>query len=195
MRNERNERHLRRAERGASLIEVMTAMAVMLIGASGVAGLTTMGLRLDGDGRKITRATAIAEDLASQITLWPFTDARLENRVSTNDDDVGDTGFALERTADPSALVDHGEADLIAGGATWHGIPSPLPADVASNGFQRFWNVSLNDPANPGTPLDSNGNATADGMRVAVIVRWPHGAGWRRIVVLVTKVNPAEINR
>ncbi len=191
MRNERGTR--RRGERGASLIEVMTAMAVMLIGASGVAGLTTTGLAMDGDARKLTRATALAEDLANQIALWPYADARLANPVAGNDDDLGDTAGALDLLADPSTVVDHGEADLTAGGAIYNGIPSPLPADLQANGFQRYWNVSFNDPAAPGATLDDNKNGVADAMRVAVIVRWPHGAGWRKVVVLVTKPNPADV--
>jgi hypothetical protein len=163
---------------------------VMLIGAVGVAGLNTMGVRLDGDGRRMTRATAIAEDLAQQIALWPYTDARLSNPVTTaNDDDIGDVQFALERTNSVAGLVDHAEADLTAGGALWYGIPT---ADVVANGFERYWNVSFNDPGNPTTLLDSNGNLTADGMRIAVIVRWRNTVGWRRIVVLTTKVNPAD---
>ncbi len=188
----RNRRFGRRAARGATIVEVMAAMAVMLIGASGVAGLTTVGLQLDGDGRKITRATALAEDLVNQISIWPYDDPRLSNPNAANDDDIGDTLFQLQNVADPTPLIDHGEADLTAGGTTWYGIPTPLPADVASNGFQRFWSVSFNDPANPGALLDGNGNGVADGMRVAVIVRWPHGAGYRRIVMFLTKVNPAD---
>lgn len=186
----RNERSSRRPPRGASLIEVMAAMAVMLVGASGIAGLTTMGMALDSDGRKITRATAIAEDLANQITLWSYADPRLTNPVTANDDNLGDTAFALETAVDPTPLVDHLEGDLAIAPTVWNGIPT---ADLVANGFQRFWNVSFNDPASPGTLLDSNANGTADGMRVAVIVRWPHGAGWRRVVVLVTKVNPADV--
>jgi hypothetical protein len=148
-----------------------------------------MGLRLDGDGRKITRATAIAEDLAQQIALWGYADARLANAKLTNDDNIGDTTFQLESTTVATPLVDHGEADLTLGGAVWSGIPA---ADLTANGFERYWNVSFNDPQVPGTLLDSNGNLVADAMRIAVIVRWPHGGGWRRIVVLTTKVNPAE---
>jgi prepilin-type N-terminal cleavage/methylation domain-containing protein len=101
-----------RARRGSTLIEVMAAMTVMLVGAVGVAGLNSMGVRLDGDGRRMTRATAIAEDLAQQIALWPYTDARLANVVTANDDDIGDVQFALERTDSLAGLVDQTEASL-----------------------------------------------------------------------------------
>jgi hypothetical protein len=181
-----------RVRRGSTLIEVMAAITVMLLGAVGVAGLNTMGVRLDGDGRRMTRATAIAEDLAQQIALWPYTDARLANGVIANDNNIGDTQFALERTESVTGLVDHADADLTAGGALWYGIPT---ADIAVNGFERYWNVSFTDPdpAAAGALLDANANGTADGMRIAVIVRWRNTVGWRRIVVLTTKVNPADM--
>ncbi len=181
-----------RPSRGYTLIEAMVAMVVLLTGALAAVGINDMGVRLDGDGRRMTRATAIAEDLAAQIALWPYTDPRLTNPVPDNDDNIGDTGFALESTPDSGLadLVDHGEADLTLGGTTWLGIPQ---AQLQANGFQRYWNVSFNDPAAPGTLLDANGNGVADGMRIAIVVRWPQGAGWRRIVLLTSKVNPADV--
>ncbi len=176
---------------GYTLIESMVAMVVLLTGALAAVGINDMGVRLDGDGRRMTRATAIAEDLASQIALWSYADPRLTNTVPGNDDDIGDTGFALESTPDSglSDLVDHGEADLTVGGTTWLGIPQ---AQLQANGFERYWNVSFNDPAAPGTLLDANGNGVADGMRIAIIVRWPQGAGWRRVVLITSKTNPAD---
>lgn len=176
--------------RGSTLVEVMAAMCVMLIGAAGVAGLNTMGLRFDSDGRRITRATAIAQDLAQQIALWPFTDPRLTNAVTGNDDNLGDARFELERTADVSGLVDHAEADLTAGGTLWHGIPT---GEMQGGEYERYWSVSFNDPANPGALLDANANMVPDGMRVAALVRWRHGPTWRRIVVHTVKVNPADV--
>ncbi len=175
-----------RASRGFTLIEAMAAMAVLMIGATGMVALNNMGNRINADARRMTRATAIALDLVNQIALWQYADPRLANTKAANDDAIGDPGFDLERTADPTPIVDHAEADL---GAGWQGIPT---AQLATNGFERYWNVSFNDPGNPGTLLDANGNATADGMRIAVIVRWPYGAGWRRIVFLTSKVNPAD---
>ncbi len=178
---------------GYTLIESMVAMVVLLTGALAAVGINDMGVRLDGDGRRLTRATAIAEDLASQVALWPYNDPRLTNTVAGNDDDIGDTGFALESTPDAAVptIVDHGEADLTLGGTVpWLGIPQ---AQLAGNGFQRYWNVTFNDPAAPGTLLDANQNGVADGMRIAIVVRWPQGAGWRRIVLLTTKINPADV--
>lgn len=180
----------RAVARGNSLVEVIAAVGVMLVGAAGVAGLNRMGLRADGDGRRITRATAIAEDLAQQIQLWPYNDPRLANAVPGNDDDIGDTYFGLERNASATGLVDHGEADLTLGGTTWNGIPT---AELRAYEYERYWNVSMNDPASPGTLLDQNGNGVADGKRVAVIVRYRNETGWRRIVLLTVKVSTERI--
>jgi hypothetical protein len=179
-------RTARAKARGNSLVEVIAAVGVMLVGAAGVAGLNRMGLRADGDGRRITRATAIAEDLAQQLQLWPYGDPRLANVRPTNDDDIGDTAFALEQNAVATGFVDHGEASLTLNGAVWNGIPStgfnPLE-------YERYWNVSFNDPAAPGNLLDENRNGVADGMRIAVIVRYRNETGWRRVVLLTTKVS------
>lgn len=185
------ERRLRRcgAARGTTLIEVMAAMAVMLIGAAGVAGLNTMGMRLDGDGRRITRATEIAEDLAAQIALWRFDDPRLANNLESNDANIGDVDFDLEKreTITGAGLVDHSEPDLLL--APWYGISAD---DVAAAGYERHWNVSNKDPADPNARLDANGNEVDDARRIAVIVRYRNEVGWRRVVLLLTKPNPGD---
>lgn len=171
----------RNAQRGTTLIEAMVAMSVLLIGAAGMVGLHNQGVRVEGDSRRITRATAIAQDLVNQMDLWAFDDARFGNAKPGNDAAIGDPTFAIEQSADPVAdnLADHAEADLTLGGAAWLGLPA-----ASIQGYERFWSVSLAD--------DSNGNGIADAARVAVVVRWPNGAGWRRLVMLMTKPNPAE---
>jgi prepilin-type N-terminal cleavage/methylation domain-containing protein len=161
--------------RGFSLLEPMIAMAVVLVGGMVVIGLHQVGLVLNDDARHVTRATAIAQDLLSQIEAWDYGDARLQNSNTSNDADLGDSGFAFQGSSPP---FDHREADLAAG--TFQGIPTT----ELDAGYERYWNVAY--------PDDSNGNGVADGVRVAVIVRWPHGAGWRRVVLLGIKRNPVE---
>ena len=171
-----------RQQRGLTLIEAMIAMVVMLIAAVGMLGLHVQGQKVNADAQKILRATAIAQDLSSQIALWPYTDPRLANASTANDALVGDPGFAFEVDAPPPA--DHGEADLTLGGTLWNGIPT---ADLGS-GYERYWNVAY-----PVTPaFDTNGNGISDSMQVAVIVRFPSGGGFRRVVLLSIKGNPAE---
>jgi prepilin-type N-terminal cleavage/methylation domain-containing protein len=168
-----------RSPRGVTLVETVVAMAVLTIGAVGMVSLNAQGSRMQGDARRITRATAIGQDLLDQIALWPFADPRLANTNLSNDAKIGDPGFEFEAAGAPPA--DHGEADLTAGGTTWLGIPS---TDVQSGGYERYWNVAYVD--------DANANGVWDGVRIAVIVRWPVGGAFRRVVLLATKTNPAD---
>ena len=174
--------------RGLTLIEAMAAMGVMLIGGLGLLSLNAQGQKMNGDALRMTRATAIAQDLASQISLWDYGDARLANASTTNDADVGDAAFAFEQPGAPPA--DHGEADLTLGGAAWLVIPS---ADVQAGGYERYWNVGFPAGAAGGFADDSNANGVPDAMRIAVVVRWPTGGGaFRRVVLVAVKPNPAE---
>lgn len=182
-----------RAPRGTTLVEAMVAMAVLVLGAAGMINLHNHGVRTEAQSRRITRAAAIAQDLASQIELWPYDDARLTNDVPENDGLLGDPSYLFECQdgataaaceADPvgAKLADHGEADLEKGGLAWNGL-----SGQAIDGYQRFWNVAYLD--------DSNGNGTPDAARVAVVVRWRSGltsGTWRRVVFVTTRPNPAE---
>lgn len=172
----------RARERGFTLLESMMALGIVLLGAVGVGTLFTTGVRMNADARRMTRATAIAQDLVGNIALWPYDEgggAPLANTATTNDEDIGDAAFAFQRTASPAGegLADHGEATLTAMGARWTG----LRASELSGGYERYWNVRY---------ADTNGNGVHDLAEIAVIVRWPHGAGWRRVVLMTAKLNP-----
>jgi len=178
----------RRSHRGFSLIEAMVAMVVLLIGAVGMLSLHSTGLRLESEAREITRATAIAQDLMAQIQTWQFTDPRLAKAASsatTGRIDISDDAGLFASTASPTA--DYSEADLTLNGLDWNGIAG---ADLSTGGFQRYWNVSNVDVS--GNLIDSNSNGTADGMRTAVVVRWPRGSSWHRISLVGFKLNPAD---
>ncbi len=174
---------MRRARtRGFTLLEVMLAMAVLLLGAVGLSALMDMGLTADAESRRMLRATAIAQDLVDSIAVWPYQDdvagTPLAKVAGANAGDIGDTQFQFERVDDPIAagLADHDEGTLTAMGTGWTGIPA---AELGE--FQRFWNVEY---------VDNNGNGVNDMVQIAVIVRWRHGAQWRRVVLLTAKVNP-----
>jgi type II secretory pathway pseudopilin PulG len=184
-----------RLQRGATLLEAMIAMGVLLIGAAGLIGLQRQSMFLLADSREATRAAAFAQDLATQIELWDYSDPRLVNTNTANDADPT-AGFESDTPTQPP---DHGEADLIVGGdrTTWTGLPVNGVDPVAvvdpnlSNGkIERYWNVSYVD--------DVNGNGIWDSVRVAIIVRWkPAGRGadgtWRVAAFFVVKPNPAEM--
>src|SRR3990170_7655338 len=133
-------------QHGDTLIEVMCAMAIILIGAAGVLSVHAQGVKMDGDARHVTRAAEIAQDLADQIALWPYADARLANTSPANDAALADPGytFEFETHVNPvsDGIADHGEADL---GATWTGIST---AGVTTLGYERFWNVAYADDLN-----------------------------------------------
>jgi type II secretory pathway pseudopilin PulG len=177
----------RRRERGVSLIEAMVAMVVLLVGALGMMSLHSTGLRLQNESREITRATAIAQDLMNQIQSWEYADARLAEVNSANDRDVGDDARAFEAYG-ATPPFDHSEADLAPGGTGWTGIPTAV---LATGGFERYWNVTTVNRSD-GSLIDTNGNGVADGMHVAVIVRWPQGGRWHKVVLHGFKVNPED---
>lgn len=171
-----------RSQRGTTLLEAMVALVVLLIGAIGVIGAHRQGLRLASDARRITRASAIAQDLVDQIALWQYGDPRLANSTAGNDTDIGDSAAAFETSALSLSAADHGDADLTLGGKTWNGIPVSV---IQGQGvrFERYWNVAYVD--------DADGDGVPDAVRVAVIVRWGDpGQGYRRIVTFATKANP-----
>jgi hypothetical protein len=134
------------------------------------------------DARQATRAAGFGQDLAAQIELWDYTDARLANTSTANDANPTD-GVEFDAGKPGWVAPDHGEADLTLGGTTWTGLPQALLLD---NGMERYWSVSYLD--------DANGNGTADAARVTVIVRWrPAGARtWRHATFFVIKPNPAD---
>lgn len=166
--------------RGATLIEAMFSMAVLMIGASGLAGMHRQTQIVLGDAQRLSRATVIAQDLVAQIDSWDFDDPRLANANLGNDADLGDTAGQFLTQATPPA--DHGEGDLAAGLGAWNGLPTSFLQEA---GMERYWNVSY--------PDDANANGVPDAVRVAVIVRWQQGGGWRRVVFMTAKANPADI--
>ncbi len=114
--------------RGFTLIELMIAMVVLLTGGLGLIGLANMGNRMNGDGRRVTRATAIAQDLVDNIALWSWGDARLNAGA-------------------------HVEADLTAAGAVFTGIPLAELQD--GNDFQRSWTATYVDDADADSAFDA----------------------------------------
>jgi prepilin-type N-terminal cleavage/methylation domain-containing protein len=173
--------------RGFTLVEVMVAIFVLLIGATGVMTFFSQALRLHGDARHMTQATAIAQDLLANIEQWPYDDQSsgggpLYNTQAGNDANLGDVGYHFESSSDPVAdgLADHGEADLP---ATFNGLPTA----ALGTDYQRFWNVAV--------PANATGGH--DAMSVAVVVRWRAGIGgtsWHRLVLLSVKPNPATVH-
>jgi len=169
---------------GFTLVEVMIAMVVLLVGAVGLIGLHRYGVQTNADARVMTRATALAQDLVSQMQFWDYTnDPRLVNTQTGNDADFAD-GAGLFQGAVGSFVYDHQESELESQNApyTWLGTPT---ATAQALGFTRYWNIAEVD-------LDDNGVNGA--KRVAVIVRWERNGAARRIVMVTVLRNPASTN-
>jgi len=166
-----------RSEAGHTLIEVMVALAIVLIGTAGLLSIHGQGQKMNGDAMRMTRAITIAQDLLGQVETWPFTDARLTNTRASNDAAIGDPAFEFETLATPPFDLD--EAGIV--GGVWTGIPTP---DLAGGGYERFLSVAY--------PDDLNVNGRPDNARIAVIVRFPSGSRFRRVVLLAVKRNPAD---
>ncbi len=169
---------------GFTIIEAMAAMGVLLVGSLGLLALHGVGIRTGADARVMTRATAIAQDLVSQMQMWDFTnDPRLTNAAPANDADYADSSGTFEQPVG-SFVFDHQESELESQGApyTWLGLPT---ATVQGLGFTRYWNVAEVDYS-PGGVLNAR--------RVAVVVRWERNGVGRRIVLLTVLRNPAASN-
>jgi len=189
----------RTSERGTTLLEALVALTILMVGALGTMALHAQGQRMEMESRGITRATAIAQDLMSQIATWPYADPRLANANLANDTDFADNADLFETQAAPP--FDHAEADLTLNGLSFNGIPGPASATPAAyigapcdpgtqQCFERYWNVSVTDAA--GNLLDANGNGVPDGIHISVIVRWVEGAAWHRVVLVGFMVNPQD---
>ncbi len=163
----------RATHRGTTILETMVAVAVMIVAAIGTLSLHVQQLRMNADARRTTEAVALARDMVENISTWQYADARLA-KVQAGLVDFADDAFAFEGA---SPVFDHSEADLTAAGAVWNGLPPRF-------GYERYWNVAYVD--------DADANGVPDAVRIAVIVRWQSQVGWRRVVLLTTKLNPAE---
>ena len=166
---------------GFSLIEAMIAMGVLLVAGVGLLTLHGVGVRLTTDGRVMTRATAVAQDLMDQMQLWDFAnDPRLVNVTTSNDSDITDSTDSFEQPVG-SFTFDHQESELETQGATypWLGVSS---AKARSFGLTRYWNVA---------EVDYDPSGVLNAKRVAVIVRWEKDGIGRRIVFVTVLRNPA----
>lgn len=167
---------------GFTLIEVMVAMVVLVVGALGLLAMQNYGIQTNADARVLTRATALAQDLASQMQMWDYAnDPRLANGNKTNDADPFDHAGAFQQDVVDTTAFDHQESELETSGAAypWFGTPT---ATAQGLGFTRYWNIA-EDPA------DANG-----AKRVAVIVRWANHGAARRIVLVTVLRNPQSNN-
>lgn len=171
-----------RSQRGGTLIEALFAMAVMLSGAAAMVGLHRQTLLLNADGRRLTRAAALASDLLTNLERLDYADPLLANTNAGNDGDLVDSAYVLEDGAtDPATVTDHAWTELP---ANWPGMTaaSAVTGGTAlGTNVQLYWSIS--ETVGP----------TYSYKHIAAIVRWDRGSDWRRIVALGTKPGLAYI--
>jgi prepilin-type N-terminal cleavage/methylation domain-containing protein len=201
----------RRMDRGFSLIEAMVASVVMLIGLLGLAGLQVIGMRANNLGKRMAQASLLAQDLAQQMQLWQYDDARLVPQASASPAHTGmysNTNHAdiakfweLQNTAALNSGVDGSSVtfdftDGAAGAAfvnqlsaNYTGVLSPVDTSLPTaeqTVFQRYWNVFL---------IDLNGSGTAQGKLVQVVVRWKEpNFGYRQVNTSFYKLDSSGFN-
>jgi hypothetical protein len=166
----------------------MIALALLLVGSIGLLSLHKFGLDMTANARRTTRATALAEDLITQIQSWDYAnDARLGNPntgndATYNDPWVGSNSFdtgTLDNT-----IYDHQESELEASDRGWLGVPT---AQASAAGFTRYWNIAA-------LPADNDANGVLTGLRVAVFVVWERNGARRHVVLTTFLRNPQVTN-
>jgi prepilin-type N-terminal cleavage/methylation domain-containing protein len=167
-----------------TLLEVMIALAILAVGASGAISTVVYSSRSLGTGQNVERATVLAQSLLSALMAAPSTAqgsgasaspktlfTNTYAGVGTNDDDVADSANAFTAATLAASKYDHAESELT--GTPFAALVAPLPT-----GFERYWNIA---PVIAGS---------ANGVVLAVIVRWREGTVWRRTVVVGTRYFP-----
>ncbi len=189
-----------KSARGMSLIEVMVAMGLLAVALLGVAGAHVAAAGTLSYSKRTVEATALAQELAGVLGALPYTSSGtaptglFANATTANDGDVldlaGKIDAATATTPVTSSIADHAEAELPAGVLA---ALSPLGGTIPNSTtpvYERYWNIApIADPLTP---------ANVGGVTIAVIVRWPLGAGavntgYNHVAVVTTRFDPTQI--
>lgn len=204
-----------RQDRGFSLIEAMVASIIMLIGLLGLAGLQVVGMRANNLGKRMSQASMLAQDLAQNMEIWSYTDARLAPASTLYTDPNASAitqwwdltnaqaptkfgGSALGNfmyTDAPSAAGMGAYATNVnqlptTGLNAYEGVQSPVDLSLPVGEqtiFTRYWNVYGIDLTNSGT---------AQGKLVQIVVRWKEpNFGYRSVTHSFFKYDPSQFNQ
>jgi len=197
--------------RGFSLIEVMVAMGIFMVGVLGFVGAMVAARGSTSWARRDMDANAIAQDIAAQIELWDFNDARLSpNTASPCFNDPADTaGALLNKPSDSTfgSFRNCAHNDLREGSSYWGGSTAYQTSCTAPYSSLTCFTVQVSKNASTGAVVqdrffpmwvvreeDSDGNPVTAGSgvrkRIWILVSWLDGnVTPRRIVSYQTKVN------
>lgn len=184
----------RRGRRGVTLVEATLSLAVFAIGMVGILQLQIVAARSNTLARKLGQASALAQDLGENVTLWSYDDPRLSPGATISD--VNGTTASNHRADSRKATLDSDDrphyADFVTDNAdeddaltsstlSYQGLTTDTDGD-GQRDFERYWNVFA---------VDANGDGTEEGKLVVVVVRWfEGGVGYRRIERTVFRSNP-----
>lgn len=172
---------MRRAS-GVTLIEVLIALMVLVIGLTAASATIIFASRSTSTGVHVEQASTMAQSLLTTLMAVPYTSSGTGNSASpsnfftnvttANDADVADSAQNFSLATLPANSYDHSDSELPANVLA---MIAPQPGSGTGTNYQRYWNIA---------PLGANG------VVIAVIVRWHESAGWQRTVVVGTRYAP-----
>lgn len=192
-------------QRGFTLLEVLVAMTILTIGLLGIAAMMITAINANGQSRRMTIATNLAQQRIEEMRNIPFenlfkTDPSNSNKSSNLapvDMFVGTTISATNNGSNPcnndppNSGSSYPCGDVSAGDLIWTYVPSNTFI-IGGTTFDRtnwriIWTVQRNPDINGNGSLDNNtgNNTDADEqrtMRVEAIVSWKDATGrWHRV--------------
>jgi Tfp pilus assembly protein PilV len=172
----------RRAAVGLTLIEFLFATSIMAVVALGVAGMFPAALRSVVTGGHVTKATALAREMAEMIRLEAARPERFDSLISDYNGTNTDTVNYNCLTGTPSTRTpkEKWKCDIVATTAQQSG--SGLPAGY---GTVAVTCINANGTENTTNPC------TTDLRRATVTVTWePTGSRSVSVVTNVVRPNP-----
>ena len=187
-------------QNGSTLIEAMVSMALISVGLLGLMGAEIAARRADGQGLRVSQASALAQRVLHSLEVLDWSDARLADTLDTNNADVADTAdlFGKETV---TAVADHqlqlpGVTTPVNANAlrTLAGFAAGDTLDYNGDGdpdFAVYWNVA--NCALSSTWQFDCGAATPTVKRIGVVVRFHQGGRWYRVGAQTAVFDPSNM--
>ncbi len=178
-----------------TVIEVVISLGLLTIALLGVAGAHTIASASLRQGKRMSQATAMAQELAGLLAALPYSSSGSQptgtfaNVTTANDADLTDAAGAIDASTATNPvsanIVDHAEGELPASVLV---ALSPIGVSIPNSNitvFQRYWSIApIADPLTP---------ANVGGVTIAAIVRWPVGSGYNHVAVVATRYDPQQL--
>lgn len=187
-------------QNGSTLIEALVSMALITVGLLGLMGAEIAARRADGQGLRVSQASALAQRVLHSLEVLDWNDPRLADTLDPNDADIADTeGLFGKETV--TAVADHqlqvpGVTTAVNANAlqTLAGFAASDTLDYNGDGdpdFAVYWNVA--DCALSASWQFDCGAATPTVKRIGVIVRFHQGGRWYRVGAQTAVFDPSNM--